>query len=91
LGNKIELVHLPDQARFKFFDLGISVATESMEVGESAGSFEYTVDAVKTQKLFGLINGETKFKLSLNDSTGSIEQKAIATNIIEQLLNLFSF
>jgi len=90
-GNKMELVHLPDQAMQKFLDMGVSATPDTLEVGQSGNSFEYTVDAVKIQKLFGLIPRETKFKLSLNDSTGTVEQKATANNLIEQILNLFSF
>lgn len=86
-----ELVHLPDQAMQKFLDLGVSVATESMEIGQSGNKFEYSVNTVKEQKLFGLIPRQAKFKMILDDNTGNIEQKAVANNIIEQLLNMFSF
>lgn len=90
-GNKIELVHLPDQAMEKFKDLGVSTTPDTLEVGQSGDGFEYTVDAVKIEKLFGLIPREVKFKLSLNDSTGTVEQKLFANNLVDQILNIFSF
>ncbi|MFA7301473.1 MAG: hypothetical protein WC069_04135 [Candidatus Shapirobacteria bacterium] len=90
-GNKIELVHLPDQAMTKFLETGISMAPDTLEVGQSGDNFEYTVEAVKIKKLFGLIPRETKFKLSLNDGTGAVEQKAISISLADRLLNLFSF
>ena len=89
-GNKVELVHLPDQAMQKFLDLGVSVEPGTLEVGQSGNTLEYTVDAIKMQKLFGLFAHQTNVKLSLNDSTGAINQQKVATNIIDTILNLFS-
>lgn len=90
-GNKIELVHLPDQAMQKFIDLGISASPDSLEVGQSGNNYEYTINATETHKLFGLFPRETKYKLSLNDSNGYVGQQKVANNIVDQILNLFSF
>ncbi len=89
-GNKVELVHLPDQAMQKFLDLGVSVQSDTLEVGQSGNSLEYTVNAIKIQKLFGIFPLQTNVKLSLNDSTGAINQQKLASNVIDTILNLFS-
>ncbi len=91
LGNQINLIHLPDQAMQKFYDLGVSTSPDTLEIGKSGNSFEYTIDSVKVQKLFGLIPRQEKFKLVLNDSTGTVEEKSQANNIIEGILNFLSF
>lgn len=90
-GNKMELIHLPDQAMQKFLDMGVSMTPDTLEVGQSGDKFEYTVDTVKMQKLFGLIPRQAKFKLKLDDSTGSVTEQAVANNIIDTIFNLFSF
>lgn len=90
-GRRMELVHLPDQAMERFLSVGVTATDDTLEVGQSGDNYEYTVDATKTKKLFGLIPRETKYKLSLNDSTGTVEQRAVANNVIEQILNLFSY
>jgi len=90
-GKKIELIHLPDQAVEKLMEIGATMDTETLEVGRSGDNYEYTIDAVKKEKLLGLFPVDTKFKLTLDDTSGTVTQKEVANNIIETIINLFSF
>lgn len=87
---RTELVHLPDQAMEKFLEYGITATPGSLQVGRSGDNFEYSVNAIKMQKLFGLIPHNTKFKLKLDDSDGSVTEEVISNNVFERLINLFS-
>jgi hypothetical protein len=92
-GNSEEkrLIHLPDQAMQRFIDKGMSTVPDTLEVGESGDSFEYSINATKKEKLFGLIPRLAKYKLTLDDQNGVVSEQEVNTNIVDRLLNIFSF
>lgn len=90
-GVDVELTHLPDQALQKFIDRGLSTVPDTMEVGQSGDSFEYTIDATKKEKLFGIFPREAKYKLKMDDQNGVVTEQKVNNNIIDRLLNIFTF
>ena len=90
-GDEKKLIHLPDQALQKFIDRGLSTVPETLEVGGSGKGFEYSIDATKKEKIFGIIPRIAKYKLTLDDQNGLVSEEKVNTSVVDRLLNLFSF
>ena len=90
-GNIIELNYLPDQVEQKMLDLGLSSVPGSLEVSPSGDRFVYTADTIQQQKLFGIIPRKVTYHVQFDDETGIATKSAVSQNLIQQLLNLFSF
>lgn len=90
-GEGVDLIHLPDQAMQKFIDRGLSTVPDTLEIGQSGDSLEYSVRATKSEKLFGFIPRQTKYKMTMDDQNGAVTEQKVSDNVVDKILNLFSF